>query len=382
MECRQPTAVPQRQRLLLVADAFQLAYRVLRCARATGAEVYVLGNAGSTALRFSRHCARFFPSGCIIHGQRDPELALEINCLVREYGISLVLPADAPSTRSLIATRDLIEAPCFPLPSLAEFDLLNDKWAFASLCRKLAIRHPRSSLYADTDALRSSGDHCTRGQSSPGRQAAEQEWRGGIRAVRRDDTERRLRAISYQPILLQEFISGEPIGASVLMRPWKDRSVYRETPLPARVYRPFPTIRSTPMSRRSSFIARSPASTTSNMILAPDGAALTIWSAIRIFLLQDQLVHGGGCQFVEHASVAQRPRHASEGGLRQRAGTVSRGVAAIVPARTSYTARLGDGNLPVLGSCALPARETQAGGLRRAEARPARATSSAAPAAR
>ena len=297
VECRQPTAVPQRQRLLLVADAFQLAYRVLRCARATGAEVYVLGNAGSTALRFSRHCARFFPSGCIIHGQRDPELALEINCLVREYGISLVLPADAPSTRSLIATRDLIQAPCFPLPSLAEFDLLNDKWAFASLCRKLAIRHPRSSLYADTDALTRA--ITARGVNLP-LVAKPLSRSGGVGFVLFDgtDTERRLRAISYEPILLQEFISGEPIGASVYAHRGKIEAFiahhYRR-----RVYTAFPDDQI--YSDVEKIVVHRTLTGVYNfdMILAPDGAVYYLECNPRFFY-KINLSMVAGVNFVEH----------------------------------------------------------------------------------
>jgi hypothetical protein len=201
-------------RVLLVAVAFQLPYRVLRCAHAAKAEVYVLGNSGATALRRSRYCERFVASESIISGERDEALALEINCLVREYGISMVVPGDAASTRTLIASRDLIEAPCFPLPTLEMFDLLNNKWAFAGLCRQLAIRHPETSLMPDAAEL---------AQAVQAR-GAERAWvakplnrSGGVGFVRFDgtDTERRLRSINYRPILVQEFVQGVDIGASV-----------------------------------------------------------------------------------------------------------------------------------------------------------------------
>ena len=129
-------------RLLMVATLFAMPYRVMRCAQASGAEVYVLGNEGAWLLRFSRYCRRFFLTESIIHGDRDEALALEINHVVREFGITMVMPGDAPSTRALIACRDLIEAPCFPLPSLEQFDALNNKWAFAQLCEDLGIRIP------------------------------------------------------------------------------------------------------------------------------------------------------------------------------------------------------------------------------------------------
>ena len=260
-ELKHPSVVVPAQRLLLVADSFQLAYRVLRCARATGAEIYVLGNPGATALRFSRHCRRFFPSACIIHGQRDPALALEINCLAREYGISLVLPGDAPSTRALIASRDLIQAPCFPLPTLAEFDLLNDKWAFAKLCQQLSILHPAGNCSPDNAAL--SIAISTRGLNAP-LVAKPLSMSGGVGFVLFDgkDTDERLRAINYQPILVQDFIPGETIGASVYAHRGKIEAFivhhYRR-----RVYTAFPDDQIYCDLEKSSRIARSPGSTTS-----------------------------------------------------------------------------------------------------------------------
>ena len=99
-----------RTRLLMVATLFGMPYRVMRCAQACNAEIYVLGTSGAWPLRFSRYCRRFFPSDCIVHGDRDEALALEINHLVQKLGITMVLPADAPSTRALIACGDLLRS--------------------------------------------------------------------------------------------------------------------------------------------------------------------------------------------------------------------------------------------------------------------------------
>jgi predicted ATP-grasp superfamily ATP-dependent carboligase len=207
--------------VLLLATDFITPYRVLRCAHAGGAEVYVLGNAGAWPLRWSRHCRRLFISDRIIHGERDVALALEINSLVHELGIDMVIPADAPSVRSLIACHEGIEAPCFPLPTLQQFDLLNDKWAFAQLCSSLAIRHPKTRLFADASAARhaiagASASASSEGSAFPlivkplGRCAG-----SGICVLRGMDDLHRIDTINYRPILLQQFISGEDIGASV-----------------------------------------------------------------------------------------------------------------------------------------------------------------------
>lgn len=305
VELEQPSVIVRTQRLLLVADAFQLAYRVLRCARATGAEVYILGNPGATALRFSRHCRRFFPSACIIHGQRDPALALEINCLVREYGISLVLPADAPSTRSLIAIRDLVQAPCFPLPSLAEFDLLNDKWAFAGLCQQLDIPHPRSTLFADTTALAAA---ISAGGVEFPLVAKPLSMSGGVGLVLFDgtDTDERLRTINYQPILVQEFIPGQTIGSSVYAHRGKIEAFIAHH-YQRRVYTAFPDHRI--YSDLEKIVAHRALTGVYNfdMILRPDGAVYYLECNPRFFykinlsmiagvnFVAHGLVHGGHC---------------------------------------------------------------------------------------
>jgi predicted ATP-grasp superfamily ATP-dependent carboligase len=201
----------------MVATDFITPYRVLRCARATGAEIYVLGNAGARALRFSRYCQQVFISDCIIHGGRDEALALEINCLTGKLGIAMVMPADAPSTRAVIASRNMIEAPCFPLPRLEAFDLLNNKWSFAQLCVELGIRHPVARMLPDVATF--------------ARELAMGDWEypliakpldrnasAGVVVIDGVDSEKRLTAINYRPILVQKFVSGQDIGASVFVR--------------------------------------------------------------------------------------------------------------------------------------------------------------------
>jgi len=200
--------------VLLLATDYITPYRVLRCAAASGAEVYVLGNAGAWPLRWSRYCRGLIVSERIIHGERDESLALEINCLVRELQLDLIVPADAPCARALIASRDLLDARCFPLPTLAQFDLLNDKWSFAQLCRALQIAHPATQLLGDITAVRRA--LAVETVRLPlilkplGRCAS-----SGIRVLRTRADLQQLEAINYRPILLQQFLSGEDIGASV-----------------------------------------------------------------------------------------------------------------------------------------------------------------------
>jgi predicted ATP-grasp superfamily ATP-dependent carboligase len=231
---RGPSGPP---RVLMVATVFNMPYRVLRCAQASGAEVYVLGNPGANWLRFSRYCRRFVYAASIIHGGRDEALALEINCLVRELGIAMVMPGDAPSTRAVIACRDLIEAPCFPLPSLNQFDLLNDKWAFAQLCQKLGIRHPATRILPEAASLAR--------EIATGRleyplvaKPLSRSGNGGVVFLDGTDTEKQLNTINYQPVLVQTMIPGQDIGASVFAKAGKIEAFVAHS-LRQRVYATF-----------------------------------------------------------------------------------------------------------------------------------------------
>ncbi len=201
-------------RVLMVATLFNMPYRVMRCAQASPAEVFVLGNLGARGLRFSRYCAQFTLCDSIINGGRDEALALEINCLVRELGIIMVISGDAPSTRALIACRDLIDAPCFPLPSLDDFDALNNKWAFAELCGNLGILHPTTRLVRDAASL---VRQLATGQLRPPLVAKplNRSGSGGVVMLDGVEFESRIRTINYQPIVVQDLIEGEDIGASV-----------------------------------------------------------------------------------------------------------------------------------------------------------------------
>ena len=219
----------------MLASSFKMPYRVLRCAAATGAEVYVLGNAAAHGLRFSRYCQTFFDTAQIVNGSRDDNLVHEINTIAENLDLALVMPSDPPTTRALIASRDLIALPCFPLPKLEEFDRLNDKWSFAELCACVHIRCPTTRLYPDIAALAEVIEMeklrrpvMVKPLSSSGNQ--------GVYQLTPEAWRDQLRSVKYRPILLQDFIEGRDIGASVYARNGKiaafiahdyERRVYR-----------------------------------------------------------------------------------------------------------------------------------------------------------
>ena len=190
-------------------------YRVLRCAKRCNADVYILGNPGAHVLSLSRYCDKFVLCHRIINGAVDEELAVEINCAARDLGITMILPGDAPSTRALIACRHLLTTPCFPLPDLEHFDQLNDKWGFARLCGEVSLRHPTTSLLPDLETLEielSAGlityPVIIKPRSLSGSQ--------GVVVLNDPDASGQLRRrINYRSIIVQQFIPGREIGASI-----------------------------------------------------------------------------------------------------------------------------------------------------------------------
>lgn len=206
-----------RYRVLLVATFFNMPYRIMRCLRNGGAEVYVIGTSGSRPLRSSRHCKAFFQSHRIICGGRDEDLALEVNCLVRDLEIDMVIAGDAPSTRFLIANLDLIEGRCFPMPDAATFDQLNDKWAFQALCRTLGIPHPATRLLPNAAALEQEVAKDKIALPFVAKPLSRSGNSGVITFTERSNLDQ-LKAIDYRPVLVQDFVPGMDLSATVYAR--------------------------------------------------------------------------------------------------------------------------------------------------------------------
>ncbi|HEY5208763.1 MAG TPA: ATP-grasp domain-containing protein [Stellaceae bacterium] len=211
---RRRAAKAQRPRLLMVSSLITMPYRVLRVAGAAGADIYVLGNSHSKCLEHSRFCKKFLLTSQPITGEADACLADEINRRVREFDIDMVLPGDVQATRSLIALRDAIDAPCFPMPTLEQFDRLNDKWFFTNLCGELDILTPKSWHVADAAELRR---EIEAGRIPLPAIAKPINHDGSLGVIKLDgaDALAQLDRIDYAPIIVQEFIEGADIGASV-----------------------------------------------------------------------------------------------------------------------------------------------------------------------
>ncbi len=207
----------RRPRMLLLSCIYDFSYRVMRCAHEAGGDVYVLGNVGAKGFRFSRCCEGVFFSDHIIDGGRNEDLALEINWYIHELGIDWLLAGDAPSARSLIANKDLLDARCFPTPTLEQFDELNDKWRFRNLCCELGIACPETWLYPQSGSLLADLEAGKLALPVIAKPLSFDNSRAQVLLLP-NDFRHGIKRIRFRPVLAQQFIDGEDIGASVYAR--------------------------------------------------------------------------------------------------------------------------------------------------------------------
>ncbi|HWG75583.1 MAG TPA: ATP-grasp domain-containing protein [Steroidobacteraceae bacterium] len=177
----------------------------------------MLGTPAAAPLRFSRHCKQFIPSAHLIRGESDALLAAEINGVAHELLVEMIIPGDDIAMRTLLASGNFLAFPSFPHPTLPNFDILNNKWTFAALCSELSLPHPSTRLLTDRSLLAQEVQACSPEHALI---AKPLNLNGGQGIVVFDgkDTSERLQNISYRPILLQNFIHGRDICATVYAR--------------------------------------------------------------------------------------------------------------------------------------------------------------------
>ncbi len=197
----------------MVCTLFTLPYRVMRCIEGAGATVHVLGNVGSRGFRFSRYVTSYTHSERAFDGSFDAAMADEINACIERLDIDMVMAGDQPSARSVIGLRPMLKARVFPMPTLETFDLLNDKWSFFQLCRRIDVRCPPTTLYTDRAALWR--DIESRDVALPlVAKPLSLDGSRGVVILREPNAARELETVRYAPVLVQEFIPGVDIGAS------------------------------------------------------------------------------------------------------------------------------------------------------------------------
>jgi ATP-grasp in the biosynthetic pathway with Ter operon len=202
--------------ILLLAQSFQAPYRVMRCAAALGAKVFLFCNEEARSLAVSRYCAGF----------RDftfePEpaaeaAAAEIEAFCSAHKIDMILPADAIATRLLARARPLLTTPVFPIPDLETFDQLVTKDRFMEFCRANDVRHPEGHILANREALIAAIKHgCIK---LPAILKPINRW--GSVGVVKVDAHNALEVaskIDYAPVLVQDYIEGVDRSISIFAR--------------------------------------------------------------------------------------------------------------------------------------------------------------------
>lgn len=209
---------PRPNNILLLAFGFPVQYRALRGAAASGANVFVLGDAKASILRHSRYCRNFW----LLTGNYG-DSACDLNVLIQEidkyatiHKLEMVLAGDAKATRLLSQIRTRLSIPTFPIPSTDTFDILDDKWAFYQLCRRLSIPTPQSWLFkTKADLL-----HAAKARHLPARLIAKPLRLFGEIGIVTFDAENaaeRVESIDYQPILVQEYVDGLDLDLSIFV---------------------------------------------------------------------------------------------------------------------------------------------------------------------
>lgn len=196
---------------MILATSYALPYKVMRCAAATGARpivVGVTGNLGNDPSRFRR--SRLCTYVELPVPLSDDEAVPRLRAIASANGVREVVPGDIGATRFLILNAHHFHG-LYPLPDAATFDVLNDKWSFASVCRSVGVPHPRTWMVEDAEALRTFVDGADVELIA---KPLSSESGAGVMRVDRANHER----ITYAPVLLQEFLEGEDRCISLLCR--------------------------------------------------------------------------------------------------------------------------------------------------------------------
>ncbi|MCP4641754.1 MAG: ATP-grasp domain-containing protein [bacterium] len=142
---------------LVVSGSAYLAHSVATCLWVAGHTVHILGNWRFSHYRLSRAHRRyehFRPDG-IEFEPVSGQLVDRVESYCAQHSIDLVVPADASAITAILRHTDRIRsARLFPLPTLAQFDLLNDKWSFAEVTEACGVGHPDTRLIRTVDDAR------------------------------------------------------------------------------------------------------------------------------------------------------------------------------------------------------------------------------------
>jgi len=171
------------------------------------------------ALRRSSHCDAFFPLLLEPGPKAAEQLAAIANRIADDHRDTVIVPADVPSCRRVIAARGLLRCATFPAPEEPQLEACNDKWQFYNTCVLHEIQTPKTVFIGNkADA---SYSRLKDALSLPFLIKPTCERDGaGVVLIGSDDDYRRVildnTAYRYAPLIGQQYIPGEDVDISLL----------------------------------------------------------------------------------------------------------------------------------------------------------------------
>jgi len=204
--------------LLVLANGFVAQYRVLRCAAALGADIYVAGSEYARPLALSRYCKSFQPFSFEL--EDESIAAAQLDALAAQMQIDMILPGDFQTTLYLARIRGRLETDVFPMPDHDALEQLGTKDRFMAYCTERGLQHPKGQVFASRDAL---GGAVVRSDIRLPAMAKPVNRAGSIGVVRLDasNASSTEAALDYAPILVQDFIEGEDRSITIFCRDGK-----------------------------------------------------------------------------------------------------------------------------------------------------------------
>lgn len=151
-------------------------------------------------------------------GSEDGQLIDALNRLEAEQPGQVLVPADTKGCRLINRVRDRVAARCAPAASDAMLDVLDDKWQFHRLCRRLGLRTPASMYASSKLAIDFDAASARLGLPFIVKPLSEAQSHGACLIGSAEDFRRELLDnddYRFAPLILQQFIRGHDVGVNL-----------------------------------------------------------------------------------------------------------------------------------------------------------------------
>lgn len=217
--CRRATPCTfGRVKVAVVGRHADLTYNATASLGAAGYEVHVVQPEGNPSLRHSRFCrsSSVVPTDMI--ESPDERLVGWMRPYVRRMDIDLVVAADYDLTVWLATHGDeLAPAITFPLPGAPLIDWCNNKWNLMQLCESIGVNSPRTWLIDDPARIDDVELDCELVVKPLSEGFGFGVYVLESRAQLADHLRRTDRPGNGLPLLVQEYIPGVDIDATILV---------------------------------------------------------------------------------------------------------------------------------------------------------------------